>query len=73
MHAGYVRKATQEAFEATVYWLLLKSGGQAARQHGFRPDCSTICALREVTEVAMVTQRGGHCSFPVLPPCDFGR
>ena len=42
------------------------SGGLSARQYGFRPGRSTIDALREVTEAAIVTQRGYYSSRPVL-------
>ena len=42
------------------------SGGLSTRQYGFRTGRSTIGALREISEAAMITQRGNHFSRPVL-------
>ena len=40
--------------------------GLSATQYGFRTGRSTLGALREETETAIVTQRGRHCSRSVL-------
>ena len=45
---------------------IVNSGGLSTRQYGFRPGRSTIGALIEVTEWAMVTLRRSHSSKPVL-------
>ena len=59
-------KLLERIFKPRLSAAIENGGGLSARQYGFRPGCSTIDALREVTEPAMVSQRGSRCSRPVL-------